>query len=110
MAAYWACRELVVILYLLAAVVVFQLLTNRINLDGLFSNKDGSKELSIERIQLLIATIAAAGIYLQRLAASTPGSLPDIDPQWLYLLGASNGLYVVRKAWFTYTRRQTKEE
>ena len=94
--------ELLGFLYLLAAVVVFQIFTRRINLDGLVTHKDGSGQVSPERIQLLMATIAASATYFSQAISSTNGVLPDVSPQWLYLLGGSSGIYVAGKAWVTY--------
>src|SRR5664279_5812212 len=52
--------ELLGFLYALAAVVAFQLLTGRINLAGVMSQKDPNNpdQTSPERVQLLLATIA----------------------------------------------------
>ena len=91
--------EALAFLYGLAAVVGYQLLTGQINLQGILRRKDGSGQSSPERIQLLIATIAAAARYLTAVAQAPPGILPDIDPGWLYLMGGSSSLYVLHKAW-----------
>jgi hypothetical protein len=97
--------ELLAFLYGLAAIVAFQMLTGRINLKGLFQQKDGSEQTSPERIQLLLATIAAASNYLGEVAKSTSGTLPDVSNNWLYLMGGSSGIYAVGKAWKTWTSR-----
>jgi len=89
-------------LYLLAAVVLFQIATRRINLGGLITQKDGSDQVSPERIQLLLATLAASATYFGQVATNTSGTLPDVSPQWLYLFGGSSGIYVAGKAWVTY--------
>jgi hypothetical protein len=94
--------ELLGFLYVLAATVLFQILTRRINLGGLVTHKDGSDQVSPERIQLLLATIAASATYFGQIAISTSMRLPDVSPQWLYVFGGSSGIYIVRKAWVTY--------
>ena len=94
--------EILGFLYALAAVVLYQIATRRINVDGLITHKDGSDQVSPERIQLLLATIAASATYFSQVAASTSGTLPDINPQWLYLMGGSSGIYVAGKAWTFY--------
>ncbi len=99
--------ELLGFLYLLAAVVVLQIAMRRINLDGLITHKDGSNQVSPERIQLLLATIAASATYFSQVASSTGGTLPDVSSQWLYLLGGSSGIYVAGKAWVTYNLKKT---
>ncbi len=98
--------EAVGILYGLAAIVAYQVLTGQINLDGLIRRKDGSGQTSPERIQLLLATIAASARYLTQVAQSQNGILPDIDAGWLYLMGGSSGIYVLHKAWSTFKAAQ----
>ena len=81
------------------------MLTGRINVNGLFQQKDGSAQTSPERIQLLIATIAAAASYFGEVAKSSTGTMPDVSNNWLYLMGGSSGIYALRKAWKTWTSR-----
>jgi hypothetical protein len=95
--------ELLGFLYGLAAVVAYQMLTGRINIMGLFQQKDGTAQTSPERIQLLLATIAAAASYLGEVAKSTNGTMPDVSNSWLYLMGGSSGIYTLRKAWKTWS-------
>jgi|SRR5271169_906176 len=89
-------------IYVLAALVAYQMLTGRINTMGLLQQKDGSQQTSPERIQLLLATLAAAANYLTEATRSTNGTMPDISNNWLYLMGGSSGIYVLRKAWTTW--------
>jgi hypothetical protein len=99
--------ELLGFVYVLAAVVVFQLLTGRINLKGLIFAKDGSGQVSAARVQLLAITIATCIRYTGEVATATKPVLPDVDNTWLYLMGGSSGIYVARKAW-THLRRGNK--
>jgi hypothetical protein len=94
--------ELLGFLYVLAAVVLFQIVTRQINLAGLVTHKDRSDRVSPERIQLLLATIAMSVSYFGEVASNTSGKLPDISPQWLYLFSGSSGIYIAGKAWVTY--------
>ena len=96
------------ILYGLAAAVVFQLFTRQINLHGLLRQKDGSGEVSPERVQLLLATIAQSAHYLGEVATAKNGSLPDISSGWLYLLGGSSSVYVIGKAWNFWKKQKSR--
>ncbi len=98
--------EAVGFLFALAVVVAFQLLTRQINLRGVFHRKDGSGQTSPERVQLLLATIAAASHYLTQVAQAPPGTMPDIDNNWLYLMGGSSSIYVLHKAWNIFKAAQ----
>ena len=89
-------------LYALGALIVYQMLTGRIKLSGLLTQKDQSNQTSPERIQLLLATLAACASYLGEVAKNTSGTMPDISNNWLYLFGGSSGIYVAGKAWATY--------
>lgn len=84
----------------IAITIVAQLLTGGINMRGLLRVKspDGSHELSPARIQLLIGTIVTAAAYITAIpAAIGTSSLPDVDPKWLYGLGASHLFYLASK-------------
>ena len=98
--------EAVGFLFALGVVVAYQLLTRQINLQGVFQRKDGSRQTSPERIQLLLSTVAAASHYLTQVAQAPPGTMPDIDNNWLYLMGGSSGIYVFHKAWSTFKAAQ----
>lgn len=96
--------ELLGFLFALAAVVFYQMLTGAINTSGLLAQKDGTGQTSPERIQLLLATLAAAASYLTEVAKNTSGTMPDVSRNWLYLMGGSSGLYALRKAWTMWNR------
>jgi hypothetical protein len=89
--------EIVLFIYALAFVVAYGLLTSRINIRGLFSDKSGSGSVRPERIQLLIVTITLAAKYIADVSGSAASTFPKVDSEWLYLFGGSNGIYVVRK-------------
>jgi len=94
--------EVLGFLYALIAVVLYQIATRRINLEGLISHKDGRTAVSPERLQLLLATLAASATYFTQVASNTTGIMPDVSNQWLYLFGGSSGIYVAGKAWAFY--------
>jgi hypothetical protein len=91
--------EMLGFLYALAGVIAFQLLTGRINMVGLFSQKFGDRQMSPGRVQLLLATIALSSTYLTQVATTTNGQMPDVSSHWLYLFGGSSGIYALEKAW-----------
>ena len=93
-------------LYGLAVVVVWQLFIGEINLQGILRRKDGTGQTSPERVQLLLATIAATARYAAQLAQAPSGTLPDIPGNWLYVMGGSSSLYVLQKAWSTFKAAQ----
>jgi hypothetical protein len=100
--------ELLGFLYALGVVVIFQMMTGRINMTGVISGKDpkNPNQTSPERVQLLLATLAAAASYLGEVAKSTSGTMPDVSNQWLYLMGGSSSIYMLRKAWTTWTGKK----
>ena len=77
-------------------VVGFNLLTGKINTNGLLIDK-GTKALSVGRVQLLISTLVAVFYYLS-LIHSSSRSLPDVPEQVVLLLTGSNSLYLGEKA------------
>jgi hypothetical protein len=86
-----------------AAVVLFLMVTGRIDLQFLISEQDGSA--SISRFQLLIFTFVIGLSYFllvvaQVTKATAPGAglaLPDVPGGVLTLLGVSGGSYVLSK-------------
>ena len=94
--------EMRAFLVLLGGTVAFQLLTGRISLRNLLCRKSGSKDPSPERIQLLLATILLSVRYLSSLAHAPANSLPDISPEWLYVMGGSSTIYAAGKAITTF--------
>ncbi len=94
--------EAIGFLFGLLVVVSYQLLTRQINLQGVFHRKDGTGQTSPERVQLLLATIAAAARYATEVSQAPAGTLPDIPSNWLYVMGGSSSIYVLHKAWSTF--------
>ncbi len=82
----------------LLAIVLFQMLTRRINLRRLLAAKGQDNPISPERVQLLVFTLAGAlGYFLQ--VAKDHTAFPDVPPQLLLILGGSNVLYLTSK-WY----------
>lgn len=94
--------EIVIFLGALAATIVFQLLTGRINTDGLLRGKLGGArgKVSPERVQLLATTLGAAMYYVLQASTTTKsGTLPEIPQTWPAVVGGSNLLYLGGKAY-----------
>jgi hypothetical protein len=93
--------ELTVLIGGLAIVVVYGLLTGRINVVGLLSDKSAGKsrraELSTARVQLLLATIVGALLWGLSFAKSG-GQIPEPPQDLLLLLGGSHALYLASKS------------
>jgi hypothetical protein len=85
-------------LLLLAATFAYRMLTRRIPLNGLLSNTADGQQVSPERVQLLIATMAISAQYLGQVAHGNGTTLPDVNAQWLTMFGASSGVYASVKA------------
>lgn len=101
---YWALTAVIV---LFAALVLWKIFNNRIDLSNLLSESvDGKASLS--RFQFLIFTFVIAGLYLT-LCLET-GSLLDVPNGVLMLLGISGGGYVVSKGMNTNAATNAKEK
>jgi len=88
-------------LALLAMILVYRMLTGQIILAGLLRRKNDEAAVSPERVQLLLATLALSAKYLGSVVHNTSGAMPDVSPQWLYVFGASSGVYASVKAFTT---------
>jgi hypothetical protein len=95
--------EVGLLLAALAAIVVYQILTGRINTRGLLSEKtkDGVGGVSPARVQLLLFTVAMAFYVFSQIVTSIataapgrPGQFPTIDTKWLLILGGSHSIYL----------------
>jgi hypothetical protein len=86
-------------LLLVAATVVMKVITGDVNTDGLLT-RDGDPRagVSLERGQLLFATVVSAGAYALAVVNATDTSrLPEFDMTWLELAGASNAIYLISR-------------
>jgi hypothetical protein len=89
-------------------VVLMNLLTGRVRLNGLLSGvrADGRRYSSYGRAQLLAVSLFTAGLYLARLFQN-PSQLPAISNIVIALFGASGGIYAGEKAWAMLFSRST---
>jgi len=100
--------EIWIFLLGLAAIIVLQLLTGKINTQYLlYGTITGKKEndgryFSPERVQLLVFTIGGAFYYVSQVMASAQsGKFPEIPESLVLAMGGSNVIYLGGKA---YTR------
>lgn len=82
----------------LALIVVFQILTGKINVKGLLHETSSDHDFSPGRLQLLVITVAGALSYLSLVLGSPEsGRFPDIPNELLLVLGGSNLFYLAGK-------------
>jgi hypothetical protein len=95
--------ELWILLVGLLLIVGYQLLTGRINTEGLLYEKGEKSQFSPGRLQLLIFTIGVAFYYflkvLEQPAPTTleEKTLPELPKEFLLILGGSNLFYLGSK-------------
>jgi hypothetical protein len=78
----------------LVAVVAYQLLTGRINTDGLLQDKSSAGGFSPMRLQLLLSTLSVAFYYLLQVFSQPHRSdFPPLPPEFVAGLGVSHTLY-----------------
>ena len=76
--------------------ILWYMVTGRINLEKLISEDDGTASLS--RFQFLVFTfVIAMSLFLVIVGKAPPDFPPDIPPEILALLGISGGSYVISK-------------
>lgn len=100
--------EALAFVYTVAFVVAYGLLTSRINMKGLLSDKSGSGAVRPERVQLLLATLAFAASYVAEVSHTNLPAFPNVDASWLYLFGGSSGIYIARKAYEVFSVSQNQ--
>lgn len=88
--------EIVLLLSAFLVVIIFQMLTGRINTKRLLDDKS-TKSISPSRIQQLIFTLITAMYYLF-LSYKNPSSFPEIPDTLLYLMSGSSLFYLGSKA------------
>lgn len=86
---------LTVFVGVLAAVLLYLMVTRKIDLKSLISDENG--DASIARFQFLVFTFVIAMSLFYLTASKTPVGYPEIPNQILALLGISGGSYVVAK-------------
>lgn len=78
----------------MALIVFYQILTDKIKLQGLIE-EPGTDKASLSRFQFLIFTFVVAGVFL--LLSIESGTFVDIPESVLGLLGISGGSYILAK-------------
>jgi len=94
--------RLVGILWLLtgAALVAVGMLNGTVTVRGLLRDKTAGSvgRSSAARVQLFLATLAIAALYLRSVVARPDtGRLPAAPLTWVLVLAASNGIYLTSK-------------
>ena len=84
--------EMGFLLAALMAVVLYRMLTDKINTAGLLLDKQ-TRRLSPGRVQLLTFTVVSALYYILQVAKN-PAVLPEIPGELLMVFGGSNLIYL----------------
>jgi hypothetical protein len=92
---------------ILGGVVLWGMITGRINLDKLISEPDGDASLS--RFQFMVFTFVIAMSVFVITISKSPPQFPEIPTSVLALLGISAGSYVVSKGIQTSRDTRSKE-
>jgi hypothetical protein len=90
----WSARGFV---WAVALIVLLRLITGGINGRGLLMDGDSGGPSAL-RVQMLLSTVLAAVSYAIAIKHQAEPRLPDVDPRVLALVGATNGLIVVKRA------------
>jgi hypothetical protein len=80
----------------MAAIIIYQLATGRINLKGLLYEKNMANKFSPARVQLLLVSVTVALYYLLKLFKD-PTRVPMDNLSVLLALGGSNLVYIAGK-------------
>src|SRR4051812_1315710 len=91
----------IVFLATLVSIIAVRLLNGEINSRGLLHRKGARTrdDVSPERVQLLIATLVIASMYVQEaIRLRGTGRLPEVPDSWLAAQGASQLVYLGAKA------------
>jgi uncharacterized BrkB/YihY/UPF0761 family membrane protein len=86
---------LVVFVGLLVGIILWKILTGRIDLTKLVSETNG--DASMSRFQFLVFTFVVVLMWVYLFFYNGDGKFPDIPPGVLGLMGISGGSYVVSK-------------
>jgi hypothetical protein len=80
---------------LILGVVLFKMMSDRIDLTFLLSEPGGDRKASLSRFQFFVFTFVIAGLYL--LLSIESGQFVEVPNSVLMLLGISGGSYLVSK-------------
>jgi hypothetical protein len=93
----------------LVLTLVYRMLTRRIWMKGLFANKLTGQQVSPERVQLFVATLAISGRYLGEVLHNTSGVMPDMNASMVSVFGASGSVYAGVKAFKMFTTKAKRK-
>ena len=93
----------------LVATLAYRMLTRRIWMKGLFANKLTGQQVSPERVQLFVATLAISGRYLGEVLHNTSGVMPDVNAGMVSVFGASGSVYAGVKAFKMFTTKTKRK-
>jgi hypothetical protein len=95
--ASFARYEFGILLAAFAAVILYQLLTGAIKMDGVLREKatTSSTAISAARMQLLLFTFAMAFYILSQVIEFR--TFPEIETKWLLVLGGSHSIFLGAK-------------
>lgn len=90
----------------LVAVVLYQMVTGRINTKGLLNDTSGNRGFSPGRLQLLIFTLGGALYYLMlAFDRKGPAKLPELPTEFLLAMGGSHLFYLGGKLFSVLAER-----
>lgn len=90
----WSARAFV---WTVAVLVLIRMLTGAINTRRLLMDGDSGGPSAL-RVQMLLSTLLAVVDYAVAIKNQAEPALPNVDPRILALVGATNGLVVVKRA------------
>jgi hypothetical protein len=100
-------------LALVAAVILFQIFTGRIDIDGMLRD-DRTGDLEIHRLQLLVVSLIFAAGYLAAALPHGGANLPDmpnVRPILLFgLIGSHGGYLAAKSLWAMRKRASNRRE
>lgn len=97
------CFEIWFLLIGLMLIVIYQILTGKINTKRMLFEKNGSCSYSPGRVQLLLLTLISVFYYILEVI-NNPTQFPKIPQELLLILGGSNIIYLVSKAYSLFRR------
>lgn len=90
--------EMFFVLTAFLVLIVYWILTNKINIKGLLLDKTSGRAFSPGRLQLLVVTLSIALYYLLMVFQSKKtGQLPNMPNKFMLALGGSHAFYLSGK-------------
>lgn len=90
--------ELLLLLLVLIALLVYKIMVQEINTNGLLLDKTSGRAFSPGRLQMLVVTLTIALYYMLLVFdAKDTARLPDMPTEFLLALGGSHAIYLSGK-------------